>query len=129
MQKQIDGTGETIVRNQDILEAAFKLQDSKINATKQAVIGNQHTINRLIERMQDVQRSIMNAQKGSKNEIEMVHQIILAQGRILASILKGVVGQITTLQSMRHDVAQYYQAVQLVTRGHIPASLIPPVER
>ena len=70
----------------------------------------------------------MNAQQGSKNEIEMVHQIILAQSRILANILKGVVSQITTLQSMRHDVAQYYQAVQLVTRGHIPASLIPPVK-
>ena len=64
MQQQIDGMGETIIRNQDLLEAAFKLQEGKINVTKQAVIGNQHTINRLIDRMQDVQRSVMNAQQG-----------------------------------------------------------------
>ena len=119
LRQQVNSTGDVFIRHQELLGAAFELQDNKINVTKQQVMSNQQNILQLVSNMTELESHVSTHVLDSINDIEVIHQMEIAQNQLLANLLKGTVAQITALQKLYQDIYQFHQAVQTLLEGNL----------
>ena len=128
LRQQVNSTGDVFIRHQELLGAAFELQDNKINVTKHQVMSNQQNILQLVSNMRELESHVSTHVLDSINDVEVIHQMEIAQNQLLANLLKGTVAQITALQKLYQDIYQFHQAVQTLLEGNLPLNLITPTK-
>ena len=123
LRQQVNSTGEVFIRHQELLVAGFELQDNKIS-----VMSNQQNILQLVSNMRELESHVSTYDLDSINDIEVIHQMEIAQNQLLANLLKGTVAQITALQKLYQNINQFHQAVQTLLEGNLPLNLITPTK-
>jgi hypothetical protein len=126
LQQHTNQTISQMMRNQDYLEAAFRVQDDRLNMTRHSIVAQQQVINRLVSAMSALQRHYQRQTQQQISNTQSIHEILILQNKLVANIQKGVIAQTTALQTVYQEVRSYHQSMEILIRGGLPVALMPP---